>query len=251
MRTKPPIPFAPLFACPTCRTPTLRPGEVEPLLPSRRCATCGGQFIRGEQYYRWLEHSDRAATAVAPQQQQDAAADVADSARAKICPECAKLMRRVRIGQGIGFCIDRCSACGGVWLDANEWEALQHRGLSDRLHLVAGEAWQARVLKEERDRAARERVAISIGPEEFDEVERVAGWIERHPQRDEIAAYLLTRLRAVAPEHQHGNPRAIERFNRPDRCVSPSGWRPRFVQALLGGWRSSARAPAGMRRPGK
>jgi len=247
MRPNSTVPFTPLIACPACRTPTLRPAEAEPLLPSRRCASCGGQFIRGEQYHRWLEHPDRAAVAV----KQQTVDDATDSTRAKVCTECGKLMRRVRVGQGVAFSIDRCGACGGVWLDANEWEALRTVGLHDRLHFVVGDVWQARVLKEERDRVVRDRVAVSFGPEDFEEVQRIAEWIERHARRDEIAAYLLARLRAVAPERQRGNPRAVERFNRPDRCASPSGWRPRFVRALLGAWRSSARVPAGTNHPAR
>ena len=240
------MPFMPLVTCPACRMPTLRPAEAEPLLPSRRCATCGGQFIGGEQYHRWLEHPNRAAMTV----RQETVDDATDSMRAKVCAECGKLMRRLRVGQGVTFSIDRCGACGGVWLDANEWESLRTVGLHDRLHFVVGDAWQARVVKEERDRAARDRAAASIGPEDFDEVQRIAEWIERHARRDEIAAYLLTRLRAVAPERQHGNPRAIERFNRPGRCASPCGWPPRFVRALLGACRSSATGRPGTPRRG-
>ena len=238
------ITFAPLVACPACKTPTLRPADAQPLLPSRKCATCGGQFVRGEQYYRWLEHPDRAAKTTP----QEVVGDVTDTPRAKVCPECGKLMRRYRVGPDVPFCIDRCSACAGIWFDANEWETLRCHRLHDRVHFVFSDAWRIGLLKDELERIARVRVESKIGSPDFAELQRMAHWIEQHAHREEIAAYLLTRLRAVAPERQHGNPRAVERFNRPDRCVSPCGWRPRLVRALLGGWGSSATGPPGTPR---
>ncbi len=228
-------------------TATLRPAEAEPLLPSRRCAICAGQFVRGEQYYRWLEHPDRVAKAIPD----DVTGAVTDTPRAKVCPECGKLMRRYRIGYGVTFCIDRCSACAGIWFDANEWETLQRHGLHDRVHFVFSDAWRTGLLKDELERIARHRVESKVGADAFTELQRIADWIERHTHRDEVAAYLLTRLRAVTPPHQKGDPRAIERFSHPSRCASPCVRRPRFVRALLEAWRSSARAPAGTNHRGK
>ena len=241
MATTTTIPFTPLVACPACKTPTLRPAEAQPLVPSRRCATCGGQFVRGEQYYRWLGHPDRAAKSTQP----ELVGNMTDTPRAKVCPECGKLMRRYRIGHGITFCIDRCSTCAGIWFDANEWETLHRHGLHDRVRFVFSDAWRTRMLKDELERIARHLVESKVGSADFAELQRMANWIERHRHRDEVAAYLLTRLRGVTPPHQQGDPRALERFNHPSRCASPSGWRPRFVRALLGAWRSSATVPAG------
>jgi Zn-finger nucleic acid-binding protein len=189
---------APLTICPTCLQPTLRPAEAEPLLPSRRCATCGGQFIRGEHYYRWLDHPDRSATT---RSIAGVAGEVIDTPKAKICPECGKLMRRYRVGPGLAFAIDRCSTCAGIWFDANEWEALRRQGLDDRVHFVFSDAWRTRLLRNELDAIARRRVEANIGSADFAELQRVASWIERHPHRDELSAYLLTRLRGSSTAH--------------------------------------------------
>lgn len=187
--------FTPLTVCPACVRSSLRPSAAEPLLPSRRCADCGGQFVRGEHYYRWLDHPDRA-----PQTEPatGAVGELIDSPKAKICPECGKLMRRCRVGHGAAFSIDRCGACGGMWLDANEWEALARHGLRDRVHFVFSDAWQTRLLQQERNDAAHRQVEARLGPQDFGELLRVTDWIEHHPHRDEVAAYLLTRLRGAA-----------------------------------------------------
>ncbi len=190
--TSTPTRLTPLIVCPACLRPTLQPGIAESLLPSRRCATCAGQFIRSEHYYRWLEHPDRT-----PQTEcrPDQVSEVVDSPKAKICPECGKLMRRCRVGRGAEFAIDRCGGCGGMWLDANEWESLKHFGLHDRVHFVFSDAWQAGLLRQERDDAARRHVEARLGPSDFAELQRVTQWINQHPHREEVTAYLLTRLR--------------------------------------------------------
>lgn len=186
--------FSPLTRCPACAQPSLRPAEAEPLLPSRRCADCSGQFIRGEQYYRWLDHPDRSPQTAL---QAEAPGDVIDTPWAKICPECGKLMRRYRIGNGLAFVIDRCSACAGIWFDANEWDALRRQGLHDRVHFVFSDAWRMRLLRDELDRIARRRVEAKIGSQNFAELQRVTEWIEQHPHREEVIGYLMTRLRGA------------------------------------------------------
>jgi Zn-finger nucleic acid-binding protein len=197
MSTTSPSPsFAPLTVCPACMTRSLRPAEPEPLLPSRRCADCGGQFIRGEHYYGWLDHPDRAAKAG---QVAEVTGEVIDTPQAKICPECGKLMRRYRVGHGVTFVIDRCGACGGVWFDANEWETLKRHGLHDRVHFVFSDAWRAQLLREEAGRVARSRVEAKVGSDDYAELERIADWIERHPHRDTIVAHLLRRVSGGPP----------------------------------------------------
>lgn len=47
------------------------------------------------------------------------------------CPNCAGVMDRFELAQ---FCVDRCPACGGVWLDASELERVKAiKGAAQRL----------------------------------------------------------------------------------------------------------------------
>jgi Zn-finger nucleic acid-binding protein len=181
--------------CPACRVDSLQPAEAEPLLPSRRCGRCGGQFIRGEQFYLWLEHPDRSST---PPVSADTDCNVIDTPQAKICPECGKIMRRYRVGHGIHFVIDRCGACAGIWLDDNEWELLKRQQLHDRVHFVFSSAWQAKLHREEQHRRASERLEARLGPTDFAELQHTISWLEQHPHREEMIAHLLDRLRHEA-----------------------------------------------------
>src|SRR3954447_21880627 len=149
-----------ITTCPSCRDRTLTSTQLEPLLPSHRCGRCGGHWLRGEEYFRWLNHPDRKQNepidAVAGDQ-------VRDSTRAMLCPECGKLLSRYRVGHGLTFFIDHCAGCGGVWLDVNEWEALKRAQLDGRVHRIFSAAWQAQILRDEQRHAAEHRLSVQIG----------------------------------------------------------------------------------------
>lgn len=48
-----------------------------------------------------------------------------DEASALHCPKCAGILKEMTFA---GVSIDRCEACGGVWLDAGEIERLKNEG---------------------------------------------------------------------------------------------------------------------------
>ena len=207
--------------CPVCKSKSLAPVALDGrLLSAHRCAACGGQFVRGEQFYRWLDHPDRRTPAAARERDADTGPDArtgsgpvatagaaglngsldlppVDSPHAKICPECGKLMSRYRVGHGVDFALDRCAACGGIWFDANEWEALARVGLADRVHFVFSSAWQAEIGRQESAAGERRRLTERIGAGDLAEIDRIVGWLGHHPRRRELVAYLIGHL---APE---------------------------------------------------
>ena len=111
-----------------------------------------------------------------------------------ICPECGKILTRYRVGHGADFFIDRCAACGGIWLDANEWQSLERISLADRIHLIFSTAWQGENLREQQRLAAARLLTERIGQERFEDLNRVIDWIQSHAHRQEIRAYLLDHL---------------------------------------------------------
>src|SRR5260370_8079077 len=44
-----------LMNCPVCKTPELISTDLESNLTSFRCTECGGNWIRGAEYWKWLE----------------------------------------------------------------------------------------------------------------------------------------------------------------------------------------------------
>jgi Zn-finger nucleic acid-binding protein len=182
----------------------LLPAQADALLPALRCQQCRGQFVRGEHYFAWLDRRDRAA-AEGPSPQPTAASFAAaatthdDSARrALLCPDCGRLMTRYRVGHGTAFHLDRCAACGGIWFDAAEFETLRALALHDQVHFVFSAAWQADVAREQQVRAARDRLHARLGDADLAQLERLTEWLDAHPHRAELIAYLLDHFQHAA-----------------------------------------------------
>src|SRR4051812_19270040 len=134
--------------CPVCKTVSLADATLEEGLASHACGKCGGQgiggashggmgqmgggetpaprgggqWIGGQRYGEWVQMRGGKTDAAGGDEQ--VSAPVRDSTAAKLCPECGRFLIRHKVGHGVDFCIDRCTACGGIWLDANEWQTL-------------------------------------------------------------------------------------------------------------------------------
>jgi Zn-finger nucleic acid-binding protein len=157
---------------------------------------CHGHWIRGETYYAWIEQANRAAPRAVEVHDVAPAHDIP---RAKLCPECHKIMRRYEVGHGVEFCIDRCATCAGIWFDANEWEQLQAHQLADRVHFIFSAAWQSELHRQRHDEAERARLRERLGNADFDRLQQTKQWIQNHPHRDELTAYLLETIRQQEP----------------------------------------------------
>ncbi|MCL4211593.1 MAG: zf-TFIIB domain-containing protein, partial [Phycisphaerales bacterium] len=118
---------------------------------------------------------------------------VAGSRKAKLCPECGHLMIRYRVAHDIDFQVDRCNHCNGVWLDRDEWEVLRRQGLHRDLHRVFSEPWQLRLRQEEAQQALEAIYERKLGTEVYHEIRRIRAWIDGHPERSTLLAYLKDR----------------------------------------------------------
>ena len=176
--------------CLLCKTPTMQSVAVDPALTVEQCTTCGGQWIPSRRYWAFLQESGLAGAAeivAAP----GAVPAPLDSTGAKLCPECAHFLHRYDVGHGVTFAVDRCNACGGFWLDAHEWPALAARNLHTQMHLITSDAWQREIDRQKRDEARRRLMLEKLGPADFAEVHRIKQWLDSHPKKAELYAFLL------------------------------------------------------------
>jgi Zn-finger nucleic acid-binding protein len=181
--------------CPNHRLHAVSADSSSPL-PANRCAQCHGHWIRGEAYYTWIEQTNRATAATLEVRD---VAPAHDNPRAKLCPECRKIMRRYEVGHGVEFCIDRCATCAGIWFDANEWEQLQAHKLADRVHFIFSAAWQSELHRQRHDERERVRLRARLGEEDFERLQQITQWVQNHPHRDELAAHLIEMIRQAEP----------------------------------------------------
>ncbi|GAA5169569.1 zf-TFIIB domain-containing protein [Viridibacterium curvum] len=158
--------------------------ELAPGLPVQQCEACGGVLLGMPDYRLWRERA--VSTDVAGQD----AFEVSDSAAARACPGCTRLMQRYRVGVTPDFRVDHCPSCQLVWLDKGEWQGLAQAGLATRLSEVVSVAWQRRVQSDEL-RARREAgLRSKHGDACIDELKRVREWLDAQPKREELIALL-------------------------------------------------------------
>ena len=189
--------------CPACANGKLIRCELEPALASLACRECGGNWVAATPYFHWLELSaaggDAPAGSMRPDDETAGAESHGDNmtnddAKARLCPECGRLMARHGVGHGVAFRVDHCGACGGTWLDPGEWEALRRRGLHRTLHRVFSPAWRAELTRREWRDAHTAMLIRKLGAEELAEVRRCSAWINGRPKRSELLAVLLEEL---------------------------------------------------------
>lgn len=149
--------------CPICRIDSLKEINLDTGLLARQCNHCFGHWISSEQYWEWLDSrppvcssAHRADSAPGPINLSVGSRllPIADNRTANFCADCARLMRKARVGKGLSFYVDRCSYCHGVWLDQNEWENLKTMELHDQIHYIFSDAWQFSI-RQERPAQAR------------------------------------------------------------------------------------------------
>ena len=119
--------------CPACREGFLQSDQLDDGPAAATCPACAGGFVRSADYHVWLkDHGENLPERPADEQ---SAMEVVDSGAGKLCPACDRFMTRVKVGHDVPFHLDFCANCGGVWLDAREWDVLRARNLHDEVHL--------------------------------------------------------------------------------------------------------------------
>lgn len=175
--------------CPVCKSVVLSKTTLEANLPAHTCGQCGGQRLCGKHYYQWLDRQPAAASSLLSPAASETLL-IHDSADAKLCPECGRFLTRYKVGHGVDFCIDRC-ACGGIWLDACEWESLRAHNLHNALHHVFSAAWQADLRRQEQQQRIDHLLTEKLGAADYAELQRLKSWLDDHVHRNELYAYLL------------------------------------------------------------
>jgi Zn-finger nucleic acid-binding protein len=186
--------------CPACTTVAeLVVRTTEPQLTTHHCGRCAGLWLRNADYLAWMAHVDHAPGPVPTGVRNPVGADVAGEVREvglRACPDCQYVLARYRLGYGITFAVDHCRQCAGSWFDAGEWDSLRAAGLHDDLLHVFTDEWQQSV----RDQQRRERLDAEfrerVGLEDYDRLIEVKRWLDQHPRRPEMLAFLQARPHA-------------------------------------------------------
>jgi len=113
--------------CPLCRT-TLRSLEYEGVTIDA-CDQCGGEFLDADELGHIVraheEHFTPELRRMVSQRQPEFGVSNEAAGRSIGCPKCGSPMEVINYCGDSGIYVDRCTFCGGFWLDADELDHVQ------------------------------------------------------------------------------------------------------------------------------
>ena len=184
--------------CPVCPSQPLAASESRTDPNTHACPTCRGRWLTFNDHLAWLERTSTGPTrppAIIPALPNAIAPEPAQKAR--ICPVCGRLLTRFRISLDLPFTLDRCGNCAGVWFDDAEWTVVKSAGLLPGLHHLFNDTHQHKLEAEERRRNHEARCRAIVGEEAFERARTFKLWLDNHPHKDALMAFLEDR-----PEYQ-------------------------------------------------
>ncbi|AKJ43474.1 zf-TFIIB domain-containing protein [Pragia fontium] len=172
--------------CPKCKTGVLQPTRLDNLIPVHTCNACGGNWLILEDYLRYKGQLPESA-----ELPNDVVVESEETKSALLCPVTGSLMLKFRISKDTEHRLDLSPKVNGIWLDKGEWELLNAHGLADKLNAIFTDVWQ-RQIRESHTQAQFDEMYLSqFGQEDYDKVKDLREWLQQHPQKDRLKAFLL------------------------------------------------------------
>jgi Zn-finger nucleic acid-binding protein len=171
--------------CPLCKKHTMAATDLAPGLTGQTCSECSGVWLDRARYDAWRAKQP----GDLPETNTPTQLAISDTHKAKICPQCGHLLLPYRVGHGLSFSIDYCGACGGVWCDRGEWDAIEAKNLHDNLHDIVSQHWQTAVRQSGVQESIEQTYARHLGAS-YAKAQEVRTWLRGQPQKALIMAYL-------------------------------------------------------------
>ncbi len=179
-----------LMNCPVCKTTEIKSARLDDDLSSFQCPNCGGNWIRGAEYWKWVENQG---THLAERVPETESLSLAEPGLPIDCPECRFRMVKFLVGRGLSFTLDHCGGCKGTWLDRNEWEALKKRNLHDDLNAMFTAFWQTEAQGAAQKKRMEDIYIGRFGADDYTEIKRIRFWLDTKINREELLAFLTDR----------------------------------------------------------
>src|SRR5580693_8391155 len=106
-----------ITTCPVCNENALSDRQLEENLHSSQCSKCSGVWIGSSQYAQWLRgHGENL-----PEKPAEEGISLVSGEKpgARFCPQCSYILMKYKVGHQVGFSLNRCGHCGGIWFDRN------------------------------------------------------------------------------------------------------------------------------------
>ena len=173
--------------CVKCSNMELQPDSLDEGLASQHCDSCGGSWVKMQDYIQWRDQNTNTPSLGISQED----IDVDDTAAVLICPQCNQIMGKFRITAELEHRMDQCSNCGGFWLDKGEWKYLQRFNLHTRINTIFTENWQRKVREDTFKRSAEKRYLTKFGVVTYQQVKELKDYLIGNPFKNRVIAFLM------------------------------------------------------------
>ncbi|WP_104398870.1 TFIIB-type zinc ribbon-containing protein [Vibrio penaeicida] len=170
--------------CTSCNTGVLEPKFIDGMFPAHICNECEGNWILVEDYVAWKE--DNPAYPIS----NSVTCEISDTETALLCPQTGTIMRKLRISSNISHRLDYSVAVGGIWLDKGEWSIIREGGLANSLNAVVTTQWQKNIRTNNSTENFVSLYNDKFGEETYEKLKDIRSWINAHPNKHDLQAYL-------------------------------------------------------------
>ena len=175
--------------CPRCNAAgTLQVAQLDKGLDAPCCNRCHGSWL---ELSRWRDWRSKQPAATKPEPVVSNAHLLEPEApQVGTCPQCQRLMSRLRVAVGLPFRLDRCVSCQHVWIDGGEWLAMSQHGYQLVLDDVVSDRWQRLVREAEASQAREAAWSERLGAEVYNEILKIRNWLDAQPNRAALMSFL-------------------------------------------------------------
>lgn len=177
--------------CPACKNTVLELSSLENSLPVMTCNSCGGSWLRANEYALWLKSQNPGSFDETKTKEASKRFPIVESIKAAVCPDCGRFLRKFQIGAKIDFHLDRCQNCNGVWLDKNEWESLKVADLHDEINQFFTKPWQQEIQEKVTASKFDTMYLEKFGESDYQKIKEIREWLQEKPNRNNLIAFLL------------------------------------------------------------
>lgn len=177
--------------CPNCKNVILEKSNFENSLPVMSCSSCGGSWLRANEYALWLKTQTPGSFDEEKAREAGDRFSVTESNRAMACPDCGHFLRKYKVGAKVGFHLDRCNNCNGIWLERNEWESLKTAGLHDEINRIFTKPWQQHIQNDEIAGTFDAMYVKKFGESDYKKIREIREWLMANSNRNSLIAFLL------------------------------------------------------------
>jgi Zn-finger nucleic acid-binding protein len=122
--------------------------------------------------------------------EKDTKFEIDESKCALICPMTGVIMQKFRIDAETEHKLNYSHVVGAVWLDKGEWSMLKEMGYAGSLNKVFTLHWQKMIRENKTHAKFAKLYRTKFGHMDYERVRLFRHWLEHHPKKSELIAYL-------------------------------------------------------------